>query len=135
VRQVRAVLLPALQNVVRRLVECALDAAEVGAGATSVSGEAEKGEGKTLVLDPGQNASRMPLAEIVQLLREEVWFDEMDWGARRRNVRREEEDTRAARAREEHTRERDVERDGERERERRHHDAQPTTHRRVGPAP
>ncbi|KAJ7711230.1 hypothetical protein B0H14DRAFT_3021201 [Mycena olivaceomarginata] len=63
-----------------------------------------------------------PLAEIVQLLREEegVWFDGMDWGARRRNVRREEEDERAARAREEHARERDVERDGERERERRH---------------
>ncbi|KAJ7795415.1 hypothetical protein B0H14DRAFT_2919288 [Mycena olivaceomarginata] len=123
VRQVRAVLLPALQNVVRRVVvECALDAAEVGAGATSASGEAEKGEGKTLVLDPGLRASRMPLAEIVQLLREEegVWFDGMDWGARRRNVRREEEDERAARAREEHARERDVERDGERERERRH---------------
>ncbi|KAJ7678643.1 hypothetical protein B0H17DRAFT_1206701 [Mycena rosella] len=93
VRQLRAVLLPAFRNVVRRLVvECALDAAE-GARA-----------------DPAVRAARMGLGDVVSAVREEegVWFDGVDWRERRRNAR--------AEAGAVGVEEGDRERDGERER-------------------
>ncbi|KAJ6495422.1 hypothetical protein C8R45DRAFT_1134068 [Mycena sanguinolenta] len=69
-RQLCVVLLPALQNVVRRLVlECTLDATESSTVA------------KCTV--------KMTLAKVVvQLCEEEgVWFDGIDWSVKRRNAR------------------------------------------------
>ncbi|KAJ7097039.1 hypothetical protein B0H15DRAFT_928473 [Mycena belliarum] len=84
-RQLRAVLLPALRNVVRRVVvECGLDAEERAAGA---------GSGGRGPLDPAVRAARMGMEEVVRELREEegVWFDGVDWRERRRNARAEAE--------------------------------------------
>ncbi|KAJ7756698.1 hypothetical protein B0H16DRAFT_1689883 [Mycena metata] len=92
-RQMRTLLLPAFRNVVRRIVvECALDAAEAAAG----------GEGVRKPLDPAMRAARMTLAEVVAEVREEegIWFDGMDWSAKRRNAR--EQDEAEARERERH---------------------------------
>ncbi|KAJ7259177.1 hypothetical protein B0H12DRAFT_1218168 [Mycena haematopus] len=116
-RQVRAVLLPAFQNVVRRVVvECALDAAEGGGVGGGEGGNGETGGGGGVHgggggADPAMRAAKMTLGEVVRQVREEegVWFDGMDWGARRRNARREREG--------EPERERDRERDREREQE------------------
>ena len=68
-RQMRMILLPAMRNIVRRVViECGAD-----------------------VVDPAMRAARMGLEDVVAELREEaVWFDGVDWLERRRNVRREE---------------------------------------------
>ncbi|KAK1216774.1 hypothetical protein PQX77_020592 [Marasmius sp. AFHP31] len=68
-RQLRAVLMPAMKNVVRKLViECGADG-----------------------VDPALRASRMSLEEVMRELRDEaVWFDGVDWLERRRNARREE---------------------------------------------
>ncbi|KAF7346607.1 Abc domain-containing protein [Mycena sanguinolenta] len=85
-RQLRVVLLPALQNVVRRVVlECALDAVEAASCATAGDLDGKK----PLVLDPAMRAAKMTLAEVVAQLREEegVWFNGMDWGAKRLNAR------------------------------------------------
>ncbi|KAJ7752970.1 hypothetical protein B0H16DRAFT_1459686 [Mycena metata] len=82
-RQMRTLLLPAFRNVVRRIVvECALDAAEAAAGV-----------GVRKPLDPAMRAARMTLAEVVAQVREEegIWFDGMDWSAKRRNAREQEE--------------------------------------------
>ncbi|KAK6969318.1 hypothetical protein R3P38DRAFT_3298545 [Favolaschia claudopus] len=81
-RQMRSVLLPVFSNVVRRLVvECALDLAELTAGG-------DKPLPPRKLLDPAMRAARMTIAEVVQQLREEegVWFDGMDWSAKRVNA-------------------------------------------------
>ncbi|KAK7013645.1 hypothetical protein R3P38DRAFT_2638800 [Favolaschia claudopus] len=85
-RQMRSVLLPVFSNVVRRLVvECALDLAELTAGG-SVDKPTPLPARK--LLDPAMRAARMTIAEVVQQLREEegVWFDGMDWSAKRVNA-------------------------------------------------
>ncbi|KAJ7434547.1 hypothetical protein FB451DRAFT_1571923 [Mycena latifolia] len=85
VRQMRAVLLPAFRNVVRRvIVECSLDAAEAP---SSVPGGARR----VGPLDPAVRAARMGLADVVREVREEegVWFDGVDWRERRRNAQAE----------------------------------------------
>ncbi|KAJ7081145.1 hypothetical protein B0H15DRAFT_1024922 [Mycena belliarum] len=82
-RQMRAVLLPALHNLVRRaVVECALDA--------------EDGGGQR---DPAVRIARMGLEDVVRALREEegLWFDGVDWRERRRNARAEAAEAEAAR--------------------------------------
>ena len=70
-RQMRLILSPAMQNVVRKLVvECTMDG-----------------------VDPALKASRMTVEEIGQELRNEgVWFNGVDWVERRANLRREEAD-------------------------------------------
>ncbi|KAF8214150.1 hypothetical protein K438DRAFT_1802973 [Mycena galopus ATCC 62051] len=100
IRQMRAVLLPALQNVVRRLVvECALDAAELEAASDGIP--APDAHAHPKLLDPAMRAAKMTLGEVVAQLREEegVWFDGMDWSAKRLNAR-EQEATQVARERE-----------------------------------
>ncbi|KAJ7165748.1 hypothetical protein C8R46DRAFT_1274917 [Mycena filopes] len=106
-RQMRTLLLPAFRNVVRRIiVECALDAAEAAA-ALEVGGEAGLLRAKAKLLDPAMRAARMSLADVVKQLREEegIWFDGMDWSAKRRNAREQEQER---------------EREEDRHRERRH---------------
>ncbi|KAJ7036982.1 hypothetical protein C8F04DRAFT_1232882 [Mycena alexandri] len=91
-RQMRTLLLPAFRNVVRRIiVECALDAAEAAA-ALQMGGEAAL-LGVRRPLDPAMRAARMSLADVVKQVREEegIWFDGMDWSAKRRNAREQEE--------------------------------------------
>ncbi|KAF8142641.1 hypothetical protein K438DRAFT_1691906 [Mycena galopus ATCC 62051] len=107
-RQMRAVLLPAMQNVVRRLVvECALDAATarsstskstISLSSTDIhahvadSKDVHVADGvhdnalpKHPLLDPAIRAARMTLAEVAAQLREEgVWFEGLDWDAKRR---------------------------------------------------
>ncbi|KAK6995898.1 hypothetical protein R3P38DRAFT_2737145 [Favolaschia claudopus] len=87
-RQMRSVLLPVFSNVVRRLVvECALDLAELTSGAG-----VDKPLPARKLLDPAMRAARMTIGEVVQQLREEegVWFDGMDWSAKRVNAREQE---------------------------------------------
>ncbi|KAJ7105370.1 hypothetical protein C8R44DRAFT_746062 [Mycena epipterygia] len=89
-RQMRAVLLPAFRNVVRRIiVECALDAVEADDVRLAAPGTGTPRK----PLDPAVRAARMPLADVVRELREEegVWFDGVDWSERRRNARAEAE--------------------------------------------
>ena len=68
-RQMRMILSPAMQNVVRKLVvECTMDG-----------------------IDPALRASRMTIEEIGQELRNEgVWYNGVDWIERRANLRQEE---------------------------------------------
>ncbi|KAF7326448.1 hypothetical protein MVEN_02615400 [Mycena venus] len=102
VKNMRTVLLPVFKNVVRRLiVECALDAADADAAVEAGLSASRK------PLDPAMRAARMSLADVVQQLREEegVWFDGMDWSAKRRNARAEDQE-----------REREQEREKERHR-------------------
>ncbi|KAL0576435.1 hypothetical protein V5O48_005540 [Marasmius crinis-equi] len=68
-KQLRLVLLPAMKNIVRKIViECGADG-----------------------IDPALHASRMSLEDVMRDLRDEaVWFDGVDWLERRRNARREE---------------------------------------------
>lgn len=70
-RQMRLIIGPAMQNVVRKLVvECTMDG-----------------------VDPAMKATRMTIEEIGQELRNEgVWFNGVDWIERRTNLRREEAD-------------------------------------------
>jgi hypothetical protein len=70
-RQMRLIVSPAMQNVVRKLVmECTMDG-----------------------VDPALKATRMSVEEIGQELRNEgVWFNGVDWVERRANLRREEAD-------------------------------------------
>ncbi|PFH47479.1 hypothetical protein AMATHDRAFT_198000 [Amanita thiersii Skay4041] len=80
-RQMRVVLLPAMKNIVRRLViECAEDAKTGGA----VRGDCTWGG---FADDPAIRASKMTLEEVLRILREEggVWFDGVDWAERRMN--------------------------------------------------
>ncbi|KAJ6582510.1 hypothetical protein DFH09DRAFT_1275496 [Mycena vulgaris] len=80
-RQMRSVLLPPFRNVVRRvIVECALDAEER---------DGREAPATRRPLDPAVRAARMSLADVVREVREEegVWFDGVDWRARRRNAR------------------------------------------------
>jgi hypothetical protein len=75
--QLRTVLIPAMRNLVRKLViEC------------STPGLLGKG-----VEDPAIRAARMSIEDVVRELREEdgVWFDGIDWVERGMNVRRERE--------------------------------------------
>lgn len=67
-KAMRDILLPAMKNIVRRLViECGADR-----------------------LDPALKANRMSVEEVLTQLRDEaVWFDGVDWLERRRNVERE----------------------------------------------
>ena len=76
-RQMRLILGPAMQNVVRKLVvECTMDG-----------------------VDPALKATRMTIEEIGQELRNEgVWFNGVDWIERRTNLRREEADRERRRA-------------------------------------
>ncbi|KAH6884062.1 hypothetical protein BKA70DRAFT_1411100 [Coprinopsis sp. MPI-PUGE-AT-0042] len=74
-KMMRTILLPAMKNVVRKIVmEC---------GAAASASEAyESYRGKTKRLeDPAIVASRMSLEDVVKILREEeaVWFDGVDW--------------------------------------------------------
>jgi hypothetical protein len=75
-RQMRLILTPAMQNVVRKLVvECTLDGT-----------------------DPALKATRMTVEEVGQELRNEgVWFNGVDWVERRTNLRREEAEERERR--------------------------------------
>lgn len=75
-RQMRLILTPAMQNVVRKLVvECTLDG-----------------------IDPALKATRMTVEEVGQELRNEgVWFNGVDWVERRTNLRREEAEERERR--------------------------------------
>ena len=75
-RQMRLILGPAMQNVVRKMVvECTMDRT-----------------------DPALKATRMSVEEIGQELRNEgVWFNGVDWVERRENLRREEEEERERR--------------------------------------
>ncbi|KAF8623314.1 hypothetical protein AX17_001614 [Amanita inopinata Kibby_2008] len=78
-RQMRVVLLPAMKNIVRRLViECAEDSSPSVKGDCSWGGYAD---------DPAIRASKMSLEDVLTILREEegVWFDGVDWAERRRN--------------------------------------------------
>ncbi|KAF8623799.1 hypothetical protein AX15_006188 [Amanita polypyramis BW_CC] len=78
-RQMRVVLLPAMRNIVRRLViECLEDAK------TSAKGDCTWGGGSE---DPAMRASKLNLEEVLRILREEegVWFEGVDWAERRRN--------------------------------------------------
>ncbi|KAJ6447770.1 hypothetical protein C8R45DRAFT_1047378, partial [Mycena sanguinolenta] len=54
---------------------------------------------EALLLDPAMRAAKMTLAEVVAQLREEegVWFDGMDWSAKRRNAREAEVEARLLR--------------------------------------
>ncbi|KAJ7504038.1 hypothetical protein B0H11DRAFT_2273732 [Mycena galericulata] len=74
-RQMRAILLPALHNVVRRVVfDCALDADEVETALDRTRAGCVRNP-----LDPAMRAVRMSLAEVVCNLREQdVWFDGTD---------------------------------------------------------
>ncbi|KIK56308.1 hypothetical protein GYMLUDRAFT_76221 [Collybiopsis luxurians FD-317 M1] len=67
-KQMRILLLPAMKNVVRRLViECGADG-----------------------IDPAIRATRMNLEDVMKELRDEAtWFDGVDWLERRRNAQRE----------------------------------------------
>ncbi|KAJ7753283.1 hypothetical protein B0H14DRAFT_3166566 [Mycena olivaceomarginata] len=67
----------------RIAIDCALDAADPDADVPGGLSAARK------PLDPAMRAARMSLADVVQQLRKEegVWFDGMDWGAKRRNAR------------------------------------------------
>ncbi|KAF5378710.1 hypothetical protein D9757_010776 [Collybiopsis confluens] len=67
-KQMRIVLLPAMKNIVRRVViECGADG-----------------------VDPAIRAARMNLEDVMKELRDEaIWFDGVDWLERRRNARRE----------------------------------------------
>jgi len=75
-RQMRLILTPAMQNVVRKLVvECTMDG-----------------------IDPALKATRMTVEEIAQELRNEsVWFNGVDWVERRANLRRGEAEERERR--------------------------------------
>lgn len=75
-RQMRLILSPAMQNVVRKMVvECTMDGT-----------------------DPALKATRMSVEEIGQELRNEgVWFNGVDWLERRANLRREEAEERERR--------------------------------------
>jgi hypothetical protein len=79
-RQMRAILLPALHNVVRRVVfDCALDADEVETALDRTRAGCVRNP-----LDPAMRAVRMSLADVVCNLREEdVWFDGTDWNISR----------------------------------------------------
>ncbi|KAF8179796.1 hypothetical protein K438DRAFT_1977157 [Mycena galopus ATCC 62051] len=108
-RQMRAVVLLAMQNVVRRLVvERALDAATVRTSSTSKSttspssmdihahaadnkdvhvadGVHDNALPKHPLLDPTIRAAKMTLAEVAAQLRKEgVWFEGLYWNAKRR---------------------------------------------------
>lgn len=74
-KQLRAVLIPAMRNLVRKIViECS----------TGVGGRVE---------DPAIRAARMSIEDVLTELREEegLWFDGFDWVERRMNDRRERE--------------------------------------------
>jgi len=74
-KQLRAVLIPAMRNLVRKIViECS----------TGVGGRVE---------DPAIRAARMSIEDLLTELREEegLWFDGFDWVERRMNDRRERE--------------------------------------------
>lgn len=76
-RQMRVVLMPAMRNIVRKVViECSTP--------NPISGRVE---------DPAIRAARMDLEDVMRELREEegVWFDGVDWAERRRNDGRERE--------------------------------------------
>ncbi|KAK2464403.1 hypothetical protein APHAL10511_003551 [Amanita phalloides] len=78
-RQMRVVLLPAMKNVVRRLViECIEDAKYFSKGECTWGGTSD---------DPAMRASKIILEDLLKILREEegVWFDGVDWAERRRN--------------------------------------------------
>ena len=110
-KQIRAILLPAMRNIVRKLImECgvALLPGEDGTygpiqrrDSVSSSGSSSGGSPnrkrkrsggrkvKRVLKDPAIIASKMPLEEVVRILREEegVWFDGVDWIERMRNNR------------------------------------------------
>ncbi|KAJ8489895.1 hypothetical protein ONZ45_g13396 [Pleurotus djamor] len=79
-RQLRLILLPAMKNIVRKLViECSSDG-----------------------IDPAVKAARMTHEDVIIELRDEaVWFEGIDWLEKRRNERRDQEETRLRQAREE----------------------------------
>ncbi|KAK7030936.1 hypothetical protein VNI00_013882 [Paramarasmius palmivorus] len=68
-KQMRTILLPAMKNIVRKLViECGADG-----------------------VDPAIRATKMSMEDVMKELRDEaVWFDGVDWLERRRNARRDE---------------------------------------------
>ncbi|KAF6743358.1 hypothetical protein DFP72DRAFT_827991, partial [Ephemerocybe angulata] len=92
-RQMRTILLPAMKNVVRKIImEC---------GAASFPETAEQGQrgGRERTGDPVLIATRMTIEDVVRVLREEegVWFEGYDWLEKRRNEK-EASDTAAAAA-------------------------------------
>lgn len=124
-KQMRIALLPAMRNVVRKLViECGAAAfpedtyddgqtqrrsrTESTSSASSSESTGRKRKrsvgsaGKRKGLrDPALIASRMELEDVVKILREEegVWWDGFDWLEKRRNVREAEENAAAKRKR------------------------------------
>ncbi|EAU91831.2 hypothetical protein CC1G_04598 [Coprinopsis cinerea okayama7 len=81
-KQLRLILLPAMRNIVRKLVM------ECGAAATSSDLAYQVTHTKKRKLeDPAIIASRMSMEEVVRILREEegVWFDGVDWIERMKN--------------------------------------------------
>ncbi|TFK20852.1 hypothetical protein FA15DRAFT_673146 [Coprinopsis marcescibilis] len=83
-KQMRMILLPAMKNIVRKIVM------ECGAAATPTA----SGPRRTRLDDPAIIVSRMTLSDVVQILREEegVWFEGVDWVERMNHDQDEEDD-------------------------------------------